>query len=226
MLTGYLRKILVLLVVAVGICSCGSPSPAKSVGPARSSTITTISPPTTLVTTTTTTVPASEATCNAGQLRIQYAGSQGATGNWTAGFWIADRSPTPCAIRSSITVDLVDQYGAVRSASAPLLAPIPLSASAMLPSTSGVNPPSREQLGSLVLAWPTLPDAIDALTGGDGGPNAQCPQPLFTPESARITFGGAQPVTVYQLSIAGSAPSSVGSLCGNFVRIWGLDSVN
>lgn len=220
-----MRKALPLLAVGIVICSCSSPGPAKSVGPARSSTNTATSPPTMLVTTTTA-VPASVVTCDGAQLGIQYMGSQGATGNWTAGFWIADRSQIPCAIRTSVTVDLVDRLGAERSASARLLAPIPLSAGAMLPSTSGANPPPGEQLGSLVLAWPTLPDAIDALTGSDGGPNAQCPQPLFTPVAARIMFSGEQPVTVNQLSIAGPDPSSVGSLCGNFVRIWEFDPLD
>jgi hypothetical protein len=228
MVTGRLRKSLCLLATGIAICSCGSPGHATSVEPVHSNTHTTKadSPPTTLVTTTTTAVPASESTCDAAQLVIRYAGGQGATGNLTAGFRIADQSPTPCAIRSSVTVNLVDRFGAERSASAPLLAAIPLSAGATLPSSSGVNPPPGEQLGSLVLAWPTLPNAIDALTSSDGGPDAQCPQPLFTPVVARITFGGEQPVTVNQLSIAGPGPSSVGSFCGNFVRIWGFDSLN
>ena len=159
-----------------------------------------------LSTTTTTAVPASEATCDAAQLGIQYTGSQGAAGNWTAGFWIADRSQTPCALRSSVTVDLIDRFGAERSASAPIPVAIPLSAVATLPSTSGANAPAGEQLASLVLAWPTLPDAIDELEGNDGGPNAQCPQPLFTPVAPRITIGGEQPVTVKPLSIAGPVP--------------------
>ena len=179
-----------------------------------------------LATTTTTAVPASEAACDAAQLGIQYTGSQGATGNWTAGFWIADRSQSPCALRSSVTVDLVDRFGAERSASASLRAPIQLSAGATLPSTSGANPPPGEQLGSLVLAWPTLPNAIDELTGSDGGPNAQCPQPLFTPVAAQITLNGEQPVMVNQLSIEGPVPSSIGSLCGDLVQIWHIDSLN
>jgi hypothetical protein len=100
-----------------------------------------------------------------------------------------------------------------------------MSAGATLPSMSGANPPPGEQLGSLVLAWPTLPNAIDEL-GGSYGPNAQCPQPLFIPMAARITFSGLQPVTVNQLSIAGPIPSSIGSICGNFVRILEFDSLN
>jgi hypothetical protein len=222
---GYLRKTLPLLAVGIALGSCGSPGPTRSVEPARSSTTTATSPPTMLATTTTTAVPASEATCDAAQLRIQYTGSQGAPGIWTAGFWIADRSQTPCVIRSSVTVDLVDRFGTERSASASLWAPIALSAGATLPSTSGANPSPAEQLGSLVLAWPTLPNAIDGLTGSDG-PNAQCPHRVFTPIAASITFGDQQPVTVNQLSIAGPVPSSVGSICGNFVRIWEFDSLN
>jgi hypothetical protein len=222
MVTGYLRKTLPVVVVGIALGSCGSPGPAKSVEPPGSSTTTATSPPTT----TATAVPVSEPTCDAAQLGIQYTGSQGATGNWTAGFWIADRSQSACALRSSVTVDLVDRFGAERSASAPLRSPIPLSADAILPSTPGANPPPGERLGSLALAWPTLPNAIDQLTGSDGGPNAQCPQPLFTPVAAQIMFSGEQPVVVDQLSIEGAVPSSVGSLCGNLVQIWGIDPLN
>jgi hypothetical protein len=222
--TRHLRKTLPLLAVGIALGSCGGPGPAKSLEPAPTRTTAAISPVTAQATTTTTAVSPSEPTCETAQLGIQYTGSQGATGFWTAGFWIADRSQTPCALRSSVTVDLIDRYGSERSASAPLRASIPLSAGATLPSTSGANPPAGEQLGSLVLAWPTLPNAIDEL-GGSDGPNALCPQPLFIPVVARVTFSGSGPVTVPQLSIAGPIPSSVGSICGNFVRIVELDSL-
>ena len=129
MLTGSLRKTLPFLAVGMALGSCGSPGPARSVVPARSSTATATSPPAMLATTTTA-VPASVATRDAAQLRIQYTGSQGATGFWADGFWIADRSQTPCAIRSSVTLDLADRFGIERSASAPLWAPIALSAGA------------------------------------------------------------------------------------------------
>lgn len=222
----WLWKALPLVAVSIALGSCGGAGPAKSEESARLSTTSASSPPTMISTTTTTVVPASEATCDAAQLVIQYTGSQGAAGNWTAGFWIADRSQTPCALRSSVTVDLVDRFGAERSAAAPLLAPIPLSAGATLPSTSGANPPPGEQLGALILLWPTLPNAITELTGSDGGPNPQCPQPLLTPVAARITFSGEHAVTVNQLSITGPVPSSVGSICGNDLRIGEIGSLN
>jgi hypothetical protein len=222
---GRLRKGLPLLAIGIALGSCASPGHARLLKPPPSTVPTALSPATALATSTTTALPMSEPTCDAAQLRIQYTGSQGAAGFWTAGFWIADQSRTPCALRSSVTVDLVDRFGSERSASAPLWAPITLSASATLPSTSGANPYPGEQLGSLVLAWPTLPNAIDEL-GGRDGPNAQCPQPLFIPRVARITFSGLPTVTVNQLSIAGSISSSVGSLCGNFVRIVEFDSLN
>jgi hypothetical protein len=226
MVIGYLRKAVSLVAIGIALCSCVNSGSPRSMPVVRSSTTLATSPPTTFSTSTTTAVPASEITCDAARLGIQYTGGQGATGNWTAGFWIADRSQTPCALRSSVTLDLIDRFGAERSVSAPLRVAIPLSAGGTLPSTSGANPPPGEQLASLVLAWPTLPNAIDELTGGGGGPNAQCPLPLFTPVAARITFGGEQPVTVHQLSIAGPVPSSVGSICGNFVRILEFNSLN
>jgi hypothetical protein len=217
-------SVLVFVAVAFILASCGGPAPAKSgeASPTGSTSTTTVPP--TLATTTTTAVPASEASCNSAQLQIEYRGSQGATGNWASAFWIANRSSVPCAIRGSVTVDLIDRSGGERSASSPLLAPIPLSASASLPTTSASNGPAGQQLGALVLFWPTLPNAIEELTGTDG-PNSQCPQPLFTPVSARITFSGDQPLIVSPLSGDGPIPG-MGSLCGNFVRIEEAGSLN
>jgi hypothetical protein len=153
--------------------------------------------------------PAVARTCRADQLAIQYRGSQGATGNIASGFWIANLSGTPCSLRSSVTVDLLNSTGATQlSASKSLTSPIELTANTSMPPGGVV--PQGDKLGFVVLFWPTIPDAAASVGVADG----QCPQPLFLPSAVRIDFKGIAAIRVPQFpaSLALSAPLS---LCGS-----------
>ena len=166
-------------------------------------------------------MPASVPTCLASQLDVQYRGSQGGAGNWISAFWVANPSGTPCALRSSVTVELLDDQGNNRTATLAIGSPILLSAMGSMP-PPGQDPAPGQLLADVALEWPTEANAVLGL----GGTGTRCPLPLFQPQSARVTFAGAQPVVVGQLSNAGPAPSgSVGSICGSDVRIFDVSSL-
>jgi hypothetical protein len=164
---------------------------------------------------------ASDPTCNASQLAIGYRGLGAGAGLEFSTFAIADTSAQPCALRSGVTVEFFDAQGNERIASTQVPADFALSPDAALPPL-GQAPLSKEQLGEIIMGWPTLPNAITDLTGGVSG---QCPEPLFTPQVAEITFAGLQPITVQPL-VGGNEPPTplVGSICGSNVRIEEADA--
>ena len=166
-------------------------------------------------------VPASDPTCTASQLAITYVKPGGAAGNWVSSFTIADTSAQPCALRSGVTVELFDASGNDRIASTQVPANVALSPNATLPPLYQAPSP-KERLASISLMWPTIPNAVTQLTGGVG---VQCPEPLFTPQSARITFAGLQPVTVHPVPSgnAGLIPPNE-SICGSNVQIMYVDA--
>jgi hypothetical protein len=198
-----IRILLILLGSALVLAACGqsgsSPKLAQS-SPSTSST-----------------ALASIKACTASELKIQYRGTQGATGNWASAFWIADGSALPCALRSTVTVQLVDSSGGQRVASKPIAVAIPLSAHGVIPSRGKEDVSPVQKRAALVLFWPTLPNAILELGGTPS--QIQCPQPSFVPKTARFIFNGGQAVTVSQLSLGAPYPSSVGTICGSDVSI-------
>src|SRR6202035_4184989 len=159
---------------------------------------------------TTPTVPVSDSTCTSSQLAIDYTGPQGAAGQWLSSFAIADTSAQPCALRSGVTVEFFDAQGNERIASTQIPADVALSPDAPLPLPGGSTPP-KEQLGIVILGWPTIPNAVTQLTGGVG---IECPEPLFSPQGAQITFVGLGSITVDNAPIP---PNE--SICGSSVRI-------
>jgi len=139
-----------------------------------------------------------------------------------ATFAIADTSAQACALRSGVTVEFFDAQGNERIASTQVPADVALTPDAALPPL-GQNAPPHEQLGELMLGYPTLPNAIIELTGGVGG---QCPEPLFTPHVAQITFAGLQPITVEPLPGGFGNPSLLEGwgICGSNIRIVSVDT--
>ena len=172
-------------------CACGpttitgSPVASSPTGPSAHAPVATIA----ASTTSTTTVPT--ATCQSSQLKASLEGVQGATGNLAATFWIADTSGTPCALRSGVTVDLLDGSGTIRmSASKVLPAPIALGADGVIPPGPIVAQPGQPLgLAFASLFWPTPPNVAGSIDG-------RCPRPIFVPATVRISFGGVAQVIV------------------------------
>lgn len=196
-----------LISTAVALLSPTSSTPHRPPPPAHH-------PPPATSAPTTPTVPVSDPTCTSSQLAIDYTGPQGAAGQWLSSFAIADTSAQPCALRSGVTVEFFDAQGNDRIASTQIPADVALSPDATLP-PPGQRAPPKEQLGVLMLGWPTIPNAVTQLTGGVG---VQCPEPLFAPQAARITFVGLAPITVDSAPIP---PNE--TICGSSVRIEFVD---
>jgi hypothetical protein len=172
-----------------------------------------------LPTTTVPTVSSPVAACAASQLVAQYRGSQGATGNWASSLLIANTGAAPCALRSGVTVELLDGQGASRSASHAVSPPIELSPQSSLPPLNQ-EPATGETLATVVFAAPTIPQAVGEL----GGSGVTCPEPLFEARSARVTFAGVQPLIV-NLTASEPAPSgSVPPMCGPQLFVWEVAS--
>jgi hypothetical protein len=171
-----------------------------------------------LTTTTTSIVPLSVPPCTQSQLAAQYDGSQGSAGNWFSGFVIANTASAPCALRSRVSVELLDGHGGTRTTSNAIYAPILLSALGIIPPL-GQDPAKGQLLAYLGLSWPTVPDAIGML----GGSGTECPRPLFQPQTAEITVANTAPLIVDGLSNSGP-PGAVPAVCGSFVRIFEMDS--
>jgi hypothetical protein len=156
--------------------------------------------------------------CLADQLDIEFRGTQGGAGNWFAAFWIANTSPSACALPMQVTAQFLDAQGAVHySATLAAAGQLTLSARAALP-PPGHDPGAGEVLAALVLGWPTEPDA--ALEMGSTG--AQCPVPLFTPVTARVQFDGQEPITISGLGANGG----IGSICGPISLLPDLQSLS
>ena len=156
---------------------------------------------------------ATSATCRADQLVIRYKGSQGAAGNIASAFWVANTSGSSCSLQTSVTVDLLNVSGATSlSASSTLETPVPLPANTEMP--IGDTVPGGDHLASVVLMWPSVPDAALMM----GSTSGVCPQPLFSPAAIRFGFNGIAPITVSQLA-AGSGPAQPLSICGTHVSI-------
>jgi len=127
-------------------------------------------------------------------------GIQGATGNWSASFWIADTSAEACALQSSVRLDLVDRSGQVRLTATKPVSTIDLSARSPFPPT---NPPAG-RLAFVALLWPT-----------DGSfPTGTCPTPDFVPDAVRIVFSDGKPITVTHLRANGRQVAICGSHIG------------
>ncbi len=80
------------------------------------------------------------------------------------------------------------------------------------PSGSGLQP--ETQLASILVTWPSIPNA-NSLLGGNGAD--VCPVPLFTPAVARMRFGGSSTSVVTPTgddtdSDSGAAP--IEPICG------------
>lgn len=160
------------------------------------------------------------ATCRADQLVIQYKGSQGAAGNIASAFWVANTSGGSCSLQSSVTVDLLNGSGTAQlSASSTLGTPIQLAAKTKMPNGNAV--PSGDHLASVVLIWPTIPDAALMM----GSTSAGCPQPLFSPAAIRFGFNGIAPITISQLA-AGSELAQQLSICGTHFSIAGVSPLS
>jgi hypothetical protein len=134
-------------------------------------------------------------------------------------FWVANTGAAPCALRSGVTVELLDGHGATRTASHAVSPPIELTPGSSL-SRLDQNPAKGETLAGLLLAWPTVPLAVLEL----GGSGATCPQPLFEAQSARITFAGALPLTVNDLTTP--APPGLQPICGPKLFVWDISALS
>jgi hypothetical protein len=206
------KPVLVFATLALATTACGgNHSTFRRLAETRSTGGVPPTAPTTLTTNASGSFPsappatATTVSCLAGQLDGQFRGFQGATGSWFSTFWIADTSPSSCALQSVVSVELLDARGVVeRTASAPLTHPVELSADAAFP-PQNANPPPTERLVSVTVGWPTLAE----LAGG------RCPQPMFTLTTVRIELRGSQAVTITDLSADGGIPS----LCGSVFRI-------
>lgn len=151
----------------------------------------------------------------------QFRGSQGAAGNWVSGFWIANTATSPCALRSGVTVVLANSQGDTRTATATIETPILLSPKSTIPPFAQ-DPTKGESLAALSLAWLTVPNAVLQL----GGTGTQCPQPVFQAESVRITFTGAEPLIVTDLTTSQPPPSgTIPPICGSDVFVWAITSL-
>ena len=213
-----IRLAAIVIAVSTALTSCGGGPVGRSARPKNSSVPTsTTSPPTT----TTSMVPSTIPACTASQLNGQYRGSQGAAGNLVSSFWIANSAASPCALRSSVTVELLDSAGHTRTMSHAIDSPILLSAMGIIPPL-GQNPAQGQMLASLIIGWPTVPNAVEAL----GGTGVQCPQPLLQAHMARITFDDAEPLIVENLTNSGPPPSgSIPPICGSDVYVWEISSL-
>jgi hypothetical protein len=196
----YLARLIVVGSLGTLAAACSSPAPSTS--PPRSTN--------TSMSTSTTTRGQSLISCSADQLDVEYRGTQGATGNYFAAFWIADTSAASCTLPSQVTVNLLDaQNVAQRSATYLINASIPLSARALMPA-DGMNPAQGESLAYITLEWPTVFDSgLGPVIG-----SSKCPQPAFVPTSVRITLGDQAPILVNILGPDIESPDGIGSLCG------------
>ena len=175
----------------------------------------------TLPATTTSTVRSTVLTCTTSQLTAEYRGSQGAAGNWVSSFWIANIAAAPCALRSSVSVELLDSDGDTRTMSHTIDSPILLTAMGIIPPL-GQDPAKGQSLASLIIGWPTVQDAVAAL----GGTGVECPQTLFQARTARITFDRSEPLIVERLTNSEPPPSeTVPPICGSNVYVWGTSSL-
>lgn len=216
-MTRIVRMIGAGMALGLALAGCSSGSHKTSAPPEHPpSTTTTTTPP--LSTTTTSTVPLSVPTCTQSQLAAQYDGFQGSTGFWFTGFVIANTASAPCALRSRVSVELLDGQGGTRTTSNAIYVPILLSAKGIIPPL-GQNPAQGQLLAYLGLYWPTLPDAIDQL----GGSGDVCPQPIFQPEAAEVTFADTAPLMVDGLSNP-APPGADPAICGSFLRVSEMDS--
>lgn len=217
-MTRIIRMIGAGMVLGIALAGCNSGSHETSAPPKHPSppsTTTTASP---LPTTTTSIVPLSVPTCTESQLAAQYDGTQGSAGNWFTGFLIANTAPASCALRSRVTVELLNDQGGTRTTSNAIYPPILLSALGIIPPL-GQKPAKGQRLAYLGVTWPTLPDAIGIL----GGSGVNCPQPLFQPQAAEVTFANTAPLIVDGLSNS-EPPGAVPAICGSFIRVFEMDS--
>ena len=132
-------------------------------------------------------------TCNADQLSVKFKGADNASGNGVARFWIADTSSSPCALRTAVTVDLVDGKGTTHlSASAAFVPSVSLTAHSSIP--KGLIPPQDQQLAFVLISWP-----LDSATGATRSSTslACAPGEAFAPDSVKLTFDGVAPVTLH-----------------------------
>jgi hypothetical protein len=151
---------------------------------------------------------AGSTTCRSDQLVIDYKGSQGATGQISSGFWIANTSPDSCTLRSSVTVDLLDGSTLPRlSASTTIASPIDLPGNNQMPSGNVV--PKGDHLAWVNIVWPGTALAQESI----GAPTSHCTQPSFTPTAIRFGFKGISPITVSQLSASPLSTQPL-TLCG------------
>ncbi len=198
---------LALFVMAAGILAsaCGSGSPEHSSQSTTSAPAHAPSP----------VVASSAPPCSASQLVAQYRGSQGEAGNWASSFWVANTSPIPCAMGSTVAVKLLGSGADSRTASHLVDSPIRLSANARIP-PPGQNPQKGQTLAAVGVSWPTEPNAVSDL----GGTGVTCPQPLFQAQSARITFGNEQTLNVDSLTTSQPPLSRIPPICGPTTYLW------
>jgi hypothetical protein len=195
--------ILVPLTVLVAACSPSTPSASQHSTRTTSVASGSAKPPTTIT-------PASLAGCSASQLRIGFRGTQSATGDYFAAFWVADVSMIPCELSSSVKVSLLNSTGSAQlTASRDFAAPIPLSSNTTMP-TEGGNPLTGQNLADVTLEWPTVFDSEYSSPPGSG----DCREPEFSPSAVRFAFSGVQPVVVADFPPSMYAVHGLGYLCG------------
>ena len=194
----------VVVPAAPGVSTtAGPPTSEHVVLPAVPRVSTTARPPTT--------VP--PPSCRQGQIPARLVAIQGATGNWTAAFWVADTSAQPCLLTSPARIDLVNRSGEVQLSATSSFSPIPLTADTSIPTDHMIK---SGELASLVLFWPTDANAAAAI----GRTNPSCPTPHFVPFAARISFGDTTTVTVTDLTgTMFGAPHQAIALCGQQISI-------
>jgi hypothetical protein len=161
----------------------------------------------------TTTAPqVSSIACRGGQLQGRLGGVQGGAGNLFAGFWVADVSPEPCSLQSPVHIDVLSSGGTVGMTANNTFAPVSLGASATLPA-AGSATGSAPGIATMVLQWPSIANAALVM----GGANGQCPKPLYSPASVRITFGnGAYIVVTASLPRQDGIPFQI---CGTSIGV-------
>lgn len=142
------RKFVVALAMAVTLAACSSGRPLSQRSTTSSTGVTT------------TTVP--RPPCTTGQIAGEIRGIQGEAGTWTAEIWVADMSPTPCALQSPVEMDLLNSSGVVQlHASAPYSVALPLTANTPFPALGSI--PSAGQLANFALFWPNDANAAAAM---------------------------------------------------------------
>ena len=191
-LAGLLRTISVVMALPLAACSVSSsvrpPPPTTAASTRLAGATTTTTPPSTVVA-----LPE----CRASQLHGILEGVQGATGNWAAGFWIADTSADACALWSPVRLDLIDPAGQVRLSATTSFSTIDLSARSPFPPQ---NPPSGH-MAYVSFLWPT-----------DGSFAAgACPTADFVPQAARMVFDDSTAITVSNQSADGRDIAICGS---------------